>query len=166
MMRAGFLLLCLLAGFARAENFDLHSFETAEQEARFERLTHELRCPKCQNQSLADSNAPIATDLRERTYALVREGHSDEQIVTHLKARYGEFITYKPAFNAVTALLWLGPLLLLVLSAGVLLWRWRRAQGAAAGNADEAGPTATHDSVRNILERYDVDRHDDRGGRP
>lgn len=138
---------------AHAENFDLYPFESPEQEARFDRLTAELRCPKCQNQSLADSNAPIAQDLRKRTYELVREGRSDDEIVAYLKDRYGEFITYRPAFNVVTALLWAGPFLLLVIAGGILAWRLhRRATGVVPAAAD---PAVDADKVRDILERFD-----------
>lgn len=125
-------LLGLAAAFAAAENFDLYEFESPEQEARFEALIAELRCPKCQNQNLADSNAPIAKDLRGRTWELVREGRSDEEIVRHLKERYGEFITYRPPLNAVTLLLWAGPFLLLLVVSGVLVVRLRRRTAQAA----------------------------------
>lgn len=160
MTRRLLLVACLLlaAAGARAENFDIYPFESAEQESRFDRLTHELRCPKCQNQSLADSNAPIAQDLRKRTYELVREGRSDEEVVSYLKDRYGEFITYRPAFNAVTALLWSGPFLVLALVVGVLLLRRRRlAAGTPAGAAPAAAgePRPDPQQVRDILSRFD-----------
>lgn len=142
------MLLLLVAVAARAENFDVYAFESPEDEARFDRLTHELRCPKCQNQSIADSNAPIAQDLRQRTYELVQQGRSDDEIVAFLKARYGEFITYRPPFNAVTALLWGGPVLLLVLAATVLLVRLRR-------RAARAAAVARPEDVQAILSRYD-----------
>lgn len=144
----------LLAGVAVAENFDVYPFASAEEEARFDRLTHELRCPKCQNQSLADSNAPIALDLRQRTYELVREGRSDEQVVAYLKERYGEFITYRPAFNALTAALWAGPFVMLAaVVAGLLLARRARMRTAAQTAAlAQAAPA----DVNAILARYDA----------
>lgn len=137
----------LLAGFVRAESFDIYEFDTPEQQARFDALINELRCPKCQNNNLADSNAPIAKDLRQRTYELLREGRSDEEIVDYLKARYGDFVTYQPPFNAVTLLLWTGPLLLLLVAGGVLAWRLRgrRAQPAAVDP----------ERVRAILSQFD-----------
>ncbi|MFZ5723968.1 MAG: cytochrome c-type biogenesis protein [Pseudomonadota bacterium] len=143
---AGLLAALFAGGSARAENFDIYSFETPEQQARFEALIAELRCPKCQNNNLADSNAPIARDLRQRTYELVREGRSNDEIVTYLKARYGDFITYRPPFNAVTLLLWLGPLLVLLAALVVLMLRLRRRPAAPA--ADPA-------RVREILSRFE-----------
>ncbi|MFZ5757525.1 MAG: cytochrome c-type biogenesis protein [Pseudomonadota bacterium] len=144
--------LLLMMAAVHAENFDLYSFESPEQEARFEHLIAELRCPKCQNNNLADSNAPIARDLRQRTYELVREGKSDEEIVDYLKARYGEFVSYRPAFNAVTALLWTGPLLVLLVAGGALWWRLRRRAASAAA------VTPDPEQVRAILARFDSDR--------
>lgn len=151
--RLVFVTLLFFVAAAPAENFDLYPFESPEEEARFDRLTQELRCPKCQNQSLADSNAPIAQDLRKRTYELVRAGRSDEQIVAYLKERYGEFITYRPAFNAVTALLWTGPFLLLLVAGGVLVFRLRRRAAAAAATGE--GALTDADRVRDILNRFD-----------
>lgn len=147
-------ILMLLATHVSAENFDVYPFASPEEELRFERLTHELRCPKCQNQSLADSNAPIAQDLRKRTYELVREGRSDDEIVVYLKARYGEFITYRPSFNLLTAFLWAGPFLLLLTAVVVLLLVRRRRMSSGAGIADTSSATPAGDEVRAILARY------------
>lgn len=152
-----FVTLLFFVAAAPAENFDLYSFESPEEEARFDRLIQELRCPKCQNQSLADSNAPIAQDLRKRTYELLRAGRSDEQIVAYLKERYGEFITYRPAFNAVTALLWTGPFLLLLVTGGVLVFRLRRRAATTAAMGE--GALTDADRVRDILNRFDREPH-------
>ncbi|MFP5382798.1 MAG: cytochrome c-type biogenesis protein [Gammaproteobacteria bacterium] len=155
------MLLSVLALSAHAENFDIYEFESPEQEARFDALIAELRCPKCQNNNLADSNAPIAKDLRERTYELVREGHSDDEIIGHLKDRYGEFITYRPPVNAVTLLLWFGPLLLLLVVGGLVVRRLRRRASVAAGaTAPPAG------QVEDILRRYGEASRNDREPRP
>ena len=88
-------------------------FQDAREEARFHALVAELRCVMCQNQSLADSNAQIAFDLRREVLALMREGRSDAEIKEFLVARYGEFVLYRPRMEASTWLLWLGPLVLL-----------------------------------------------------
>ena len=109
----------------------LHYRDSAE-EARFHALTLQLRCVMCQNQSLADSNALIALQLRREVLDLMRQGKSDDEIKTYLVQRYGEFVLYKPRFEAGTLLLWLGPPALL-LGGGLLLWRrLRDPQGAAS----------------------------------
>jgi len=99
---------------------------------RLYRLTSELRCLVCQNESLADSNAPLAIDLKNEVRARMAAGESDAQIKKFLVDRYGNFVIYRPPFNAATLLLWLGPLLLAVI--GILaVWRTMRAGGAADG---------------------------------
>ena len=95
-------------------------FQDAAEEARFHALASELRCVMCQNQSLADSNALIALSLRHEVLELMRKGQSDAQIKDFLVARYGEFVLYKPRVEPDTWLLWLGPLALLLIGAGVV----------------------------------------------
>ena len=89
-------------------------FRDAAEEQRFHDLTVELRCVMCQNQSLADSDAPIAHDLRQEVFNLMRAGRSDAEIKTFLVERYGEFVLYRPRFGGGTLLLWLGPMLVLL----------------------------------------------------
>lgn len=101
-------------------------------EARIMRLAEELRCLVCQNETLAGSNAELAVDLRREMRDLARAGRSDDQIVDFLVQRYGEYVLYRPRFKAATALLWLGPFLLLAAaSAGLLLYVKRRSQRQA-----------------------------------
>jgi len=102
-------------------------FSDAAEEARFHDLTSELRCVMCQNQSLADSNAQIAHDLRREVLDLMHQGKSDDEIVAFLVARYGEFVRYKPAVEPSTWLLWFGPALLL-LGGGIVVARVVRAR--------------------------------------
>ncbi|MCA1714911.1 MAG: cytochrome c-type biogenesis protein CcmH, partial [Gammaproteobacteria bacterium] len=97
-------------------------FNDASEERRFHALASELRCVMCQNQSLADSNAMIAHDLRREVLALMRQGRSDAQVKQFLVARYGEFVLYKPRVAAKTWLLWFGPALLL-LAGGIVIAR-------------------------------------------
>jgi len=94
-------------------------FRDAAEEERLHDLTAELRCVMCQNQSLADSSAPIAHDLRREVLKLMREGKSNGEIKEYLVARYGEFVLYKPSVEPTTWLLWFGPALLLLLGAFV-----------------------------------------------
>lgn len=97
-------------------------FNDAAEEARFQALVAGLRCVMCQNQSLADSNAMIARDLRREVLVLMRQGRSDAQVRQFLVERYGEFVLYQPRVRANTWLLWFGPALLL-LAGGVLIAR-------------------------------------------
>jgi len=92
-------------------------------EKRVMALAEELRCLVCQNQTLADSNAPLAEDLRNQIRERMREGNSDAQVVDYLVARYGDFVLYRPPLKATTVLLWFGPLLLLAAGFAVLLRR-------------------------------------------
>ena len=88
-------------------------FESPLEERRFQHLVEELRCVMCQNQSLADSNAMIAQDLRREVLELMREGRTDDEVRAFLVDRYGQFVLYRPAVRTHTWLLWFGPLLLL-----------------------------------------------------
>lgn len=128
------ILFALLAGAARA---DVEGLDAA-QEARYHGLINELRCLVCQNQTIAESNAPLAVDLRQQVAKQIAEGRDDTAIRGYLTERYGDFVLYRPPFKASTVLLWLGPFLLL---AGGLGWalayvRRQRAPVAAMAPAD------------------------------
>ena len=105
-------------------------------EARMVRITAELRCLVCQNQTIADSNAPLAVDLRRETRELLKQGKSDAEVVDYMTARYGDFVLYRPPLRATTALLWFGPALLLVVGATVLVLVLRRRSRMAADAFD------------------------------
>ena len=119
-----------LTGIAHAA-IDTYEFANDAERDRFRELTKELRCPKCQNQDIADSNAPIATDLRREIYRMLGEGKDNQQILDFMVARYGDFVLYKPALTSKTAVLWFGPLALLVgglVVIGVIVGRRRRTE--------------------------------------
>jgi cytochrome c-type biogenesis protein CcmH len=97
---------------------------------RIRHLSEKLRCLVCQNQTLADSNAELAEDLRKEVRAQVKAGKTDEQIVGYLVERYGDFVLYEPPFKATTALLWIGPFVLLVSAAAALVMILRRRRAA------------------------------------
>jgi len=99
-------------------------------ENRIRHLEEKLRCLVCQNQSLADSNAELAGDLRREVRDQVAAGRSDDEIVAYLVQRYGDFVLYEPPFKATTALLWVGPFLLFAAAAGFLLVAVRRRRNA------------------------------------
>ena len=113
-------------------------FTSQAEEQRFHALVSELRCVMCQNQSLADSNAQIAHDLRKEVLGLMRDGKSDAQIKQFLVARYGEFVLYKPRVEEKTWLLWFGPALLLVAGGLVIASVVRGRRGQAAVSADDS----------------------------
>ena len=100
-------------------------FETPEMEARYNKLTVELRCLVCQNQNLADSDAPLARDLREEIYDMMVAGQDNEQIKTFLVDRYGDFVLYRPAMDGNTLALWLLPVVLLGVGAIALFFTVR-----------------------------------------
>ena len=112
-------------------------FQDAAEEARFHALAAELRCVMCQNQSLADSNAQIAYDLRAEVLQLMREGRTDAQIKQFLVQRYGEFVLYRPQVESGTWLLWFGPALL-VLVGGVVVARIVRRRARTPVAADDS----------------------------
>jgi cytochrome c-type biogenesis protein CcmH len=112
-------------------------FRSPAEEQHFRALVTELRCVMCQNQSLADSNAMVAHDLRREVLSLMRQGKSDAQIKDYLVARYGEFVLYKPRIEERTWLLWFGPLVLLVAGALVVAFVVRRHGGAAPVAEDD-----------------------------
>lgn len=105
-------------------------FNSPAEEARFHDLTLQLRCVMCQNQSLADSHAMIALQLRREVLDLMRQGRSDEEIKAFLVQRYGEFVLYKPRLETQTWLLWAGPGVVLLLGAGVVIANVRRRKPA------------------------------------
>lgn len=111
-------------------------FHDAAEETRFHALTLQLRCVMCQNQSLADSNALIALQLRREVLDLMRQGRSDDQIKEYLVQRYGEFVLYQPRLERSTWLLWAGPALLLLLGASAVIVIVRRRKPGTAATDD------------------------------
>ncbi|HKX37830.1 MAG TPA: cytochrome c-type biogenesis protein [Burkholderiales bacterium] len=111
--------------------------QSPEVEERVKSLAEELRCLVCQNQTLADSNAPLAVDLRNQIREQVQAGASDEQVVDFMVARYGDFVRYRPPFTATTFFLWVGPFLFLIAGAILLLRRVTKSPPEAPGLSDE-----------------------------
>ncbi len=106
---------------------ETYQFESAQMEAEYRKLIDELRCLVCQNQNLSASDADLARDLRRKTYEMLQEGKSSQQVVEFMVARYGDFVLYRPRFKSNTYLLWLGPFLLLLLVLCLLVRRLRAA---------------------------------------
>lgn len=114
---------------------DVYEFSSPEQEKVFHQLTRELRCPKCQNQDIADSDAELAKDLRDKTYVMLHEGNSKQDVIDYMVARYGNFILYKPPFMASTMILWFGPVIVILLGIFLVIRRTRKQPRNLADNA-------------------------------
>ena len=119
------LLMLVISGSALA-TIDVMQFKDEAQEQQFRQLTEQLRCPKCQNNSIADSNSMIATDLRQKVYELMQEGKSQKEIVDYMVARYGNFVTYDPPLTLLTVLLWVMPVVAIGLGGWIIFARTRR----------------------------------------
>ncbi len=117
--------LILSVPLALPAGVEVRSFPSPELEQRYDHLLEELRCLVCQNQSLAESEADLAEDLRDEIYRMILAGKSDEEIIRFLTERYGDFILYRPPLKATTLLLWLGPFLGLGLGM-LIFWRFVR----------------------------------------
>lgn len=100
---------------------EVKQFENPQQEQRYKRLVNELRCLVCQNQNLADSNAPLAVDLRNKVYAMINDGKSDKEIMEFMVARYGDFVLYRTPLKISTLLLWAGPFIIFIIALVILL---------------------------------------------
>jgi cytochrome c-type biogenesis protein CcmH len=143
------LLSCLgLSGLLQANVYD---FTDPELEARFETLIYELRCPKCQNQNIGDSNSPLASDLRDEVQRLLEDGYSDEAIHNHMIDRYGEFVLYKPQVNERTAILWFGPAAA-VLTALIGLFWWLRLKGRRDRVTGDAASAVDDENSQRLAE--------------
>lgn len=117
-------------------------------EARLKDLGEELRCLVCQNQTIADSNAPLALDLRNQIRTQVKQGKSDDEIRAYMTQRYGDFVLYKPPFKATTAVLWIGPFALVAIGVVVFLFVVRRRKPAA----ETPVPAQRREEIATLLE--------------
>ena len=136
------LLLCLMI-FWSAQSLaviETYEFSTPDLELRYKALSKELRCPKCQNQNIADSNAPISRDLRAIVHEQLEAGATNEEIIIFLVDRYGEFVRYRPGMDSNTLWLWSAPLILLVMAVAVVLTQIRkdRDRQTISSNAERA----------------------------
>lgn len=120
------ILLLIATSFVESRTTDTYVFEDEVTEIRYKALVKELRCPKCQNQNLADSNSPIAADLRREVYQLLQQGKADLEIVDFMVKRYGEFVLYRPKVSSITYILWFGPAFLLVIGVMIVIYILRK----------------------------------------
>ena len=129
--------LCLLLGTVSVPasvTLESFKFDTPAEELHFKKLIEQLRCLVCQNQSLADSDAELAHDLRAEVYEMVQAGKTDEEITEFLVARYGDFVLYNPPVKPSNYLIWFGPFVLLLLAIFLLLRAVRRQKHTAAAD--------------------------------
>ncbi len=130
-MKKLFALLWLIPALSMASN-EIQQFDNAQQESDYRALIQELRCPQCQNNNIADSNATIATDMRNKTLELLKQGKSKDEVVGYMVERYGNFVTYDPPITPATILLWLMPLLLIGIGLGIMFKRKKRVQAVSS----------------------------------
>lgn len=164
---ASLLIACLISVTSFAA-IDVYDFDSVQQEAQYRGLIEELRCPKCQNQNLAGSDAPIAQDLKQKTYDLVKDGRSDGEIRAYMQERYGDFISYKPPVRPSTWILWFFPPLLLIILLVGWFWQSKRRQLVASGEsgvtvdstAEALSATEKAELERLLSRADDKDDHD------
>jgi len=126
---------------------ETYEFSTPELEVRYKALSQELRCPKCQNQNIADSNAPISRDLRAIVHEQLEAGASDDEIILYLVDRYGEFVRYRPGVDNNTFWLWSAPLILLLMALTVVWLQIRGDRKTSTVESNEA-------RARELREKY------------
>ena len=155
------LALCLLLGAGTAHagvTLEAFKFDSKAEEQHFKDLIEELRCLVCQNQSLADSDAELAHDLRAEVYDMIQAGKNDEEIVEFLVARYGDFVLYKPPVKPSTYLIWFGPFVLLIIAALLLLRSMRRQQKVPTAEISAEERERLNTILGNTTSRQDKDQ--------
>ncbi len=135
---------------------DTYEFDNDVMRDRYHSFVEELRCPKCQNQNLAGSNSPIASDLRRELHRLLHEGLSDQQITDYMVNRYGDFILYRPQFNSETALLWLAPVIFLAFGAMIVLVILRRQKVAVKREGSDIFADEDQQKLKQLLQDNSV----------
>ena len=148
---------CLLMAALASAVIETYEFSSPELEQRYQLLSAELRCPKCQNQNIADSNAPIAQDLRKLLYEQLEEGATNEQILDYMVSRYGDFVRYRPAFDSSTAVLWLAPVLLFLAAIIVVFLSLRQRKGSGSGGQAELS-SEEQQRLQQMLSRSEQDK--------
>ena len=151
-----FIFLLMMSGSSYA--VDTHQLSDPKQQESYETLTKELRCLVCQNQTIADSNAELAGDLRRQVYEMLQQGKSREEIVQFMTDRYGDFVLYKPAFKGKTSVLWIAPVVFLLIGLITVFFVIRRKK-ASANLPSQAGALETdiekQRKIRSLLEKGD-----------
>ena len=164
------LLAFILANVAGA-NIDLYEFSSEQKRLDYQALTKELRCPKCQNQDIADSNAPIASDMRREVHRLLEEGKDQDQIVQFMIDRFGDFVTYKPKVSKQTLVLWYGPWVFIALGIVIIFVVVKKRNGRKLNASEspeidsknaQAKTRSDEKRIQNLLKEYDSPEDQDR----
>jgi cytochrome c-type biogenesis protein CcmH len=150
MKRLSTILFLVLSGIACA-GVEYREFANPEQQQAYENLTSELRCLVCQNQTIADSNAELAADLRRQVYEMLQQGKSKQDIAQFMTDRYGDFVLYNPPFKLKTGLLWIGPAAFLLIGL-IAVFLFARRKKAAEKNEISA---EKRQKIRSLLEKGD-----------
>ncbi|OOF41086.1 cytochrome C biogenesis protein [Rodentibacter mrazii] len=135
MKKLGLFLTALLFSSVAFSAIDALNFGSQQQESDYHQLAQSLRCPQCQNNNIADSNATIAVDMRNKVFELLQEGKSKNDIVEYMVARYGNFVTYEPPMTSSTLILWIAPLFLILFGIFFLLQRKPKKQSAVRNDS-------------------------------
>lgn len=136
-MRALILFIGLSLSTTVFASEDTWKFEHAEQQKLFTQLNQELRCPRCQNQSIGGSDAPVAKDMQRKTYQLIMQGKDRDEIVAFMKQRYGDFVHYQPPLTPLTLFLWIAPFCVVLIGGGILLKK-NKPQSVASDDVEKA----------------------------
>jgi len=145
---------------------DLYHFSSEDNRLRYLELTKLLRCPKCQNQDIADSHAPIAADMRKAVHRLLEQGQNNQQVIKFMTDRFGEFVSYKPRVTSSTYLLWYGPWLMIILGLIVILLMVKSKKKKRSDDNDESADKEisdlnSHNEVELLLSEYSKSKNND-----
>lgn len=149
MTKLRYFLTALFLSFSAQAAIDALNFTSIQQEKDYHSLTQELRCPQCQNNNIADSNASIAVDMRAKVYELLQKGQNKQQIIDYMVERYGNFVSYNPPVTGSTIILWIAPLALMILGVVIVL---RRKSGLSGKSVVEAQPNLTQEQQKRLEE--------------
>ena len=143
----------LLFSVTASGAIDALNFSSPQQEDDYHSLTQELRCPQCQNNNIADSNATIAVDMRGKVFELLQEGKNRNEVVDYMIQRYGNFVTYDPPMTIATMVLWIAPILLVFV--GILFVFKRKSKSSSAVNSDVVLDDAENARLSALLKEKD-----------
>ncbi|MDD2740381.1 MAG: cytochrome c-type biogenesis protein CcmH [Methylomonas lenta] len=147
-MKKVLLLVLSLLAFPLSAGVEYHQFDDPNKEQAYQNLISELRCLVCQNQTIADSNADLAKDLRQQVYEMLQQGKSQQDVVDFMTQRYGDFVMYRPAFSLKTGLLWLGPSAFLLIGVITVFMLARNKKAKAQITLDKQQQTRLNDILQ------------------